>query len=65
MRGLGKAYVFAELIPLNSTNVSIILYCHSILANVLHVYYMCDTCVINVWCFRCITYVIHTPVIYV
>ncbi len=22
----------------------------------------CDKCVLHVWCFRCITHVIHTPV---
>ncbi len=31
---------------------------------VLHVYYMCNAHVIYVWCFRCITIVIHTPVIH-
>ncbi len=30
-------------------------------AGVLHMYYMCDTTL--VWSFRCITHVIHTPVI--
>ncbi len=26
---------------------------------------MCDTYIIHVWCFRCITDVINTPVVYV
>ncbi len=33
--------------------------------NVPHVYKMCDTYVIHIWCFMCITHLIHTPVIHV
>ncbi len=35
------------------------------LSNVPHVYYMCDTPVMHVWCFGCITHVIHTHVMHV
>ncbi len=34
------------------------------LPNVPHVYYMCHTHVKHVWCFRCITHVIYTPVLF-
>ncbi len=66
--GLRKCwYLWMAPYCMSQQNFGMSLYCFlfTTLPNVLHVYYMCETYVIHVWCFCYIINVIHTHVIHV